>query len=321
MVSEKVMQEVAEPVGEGTYSLDQTSQELGLALSALMAQLQDRAQRVFTPISADEGSGQMVWHGWQPPEGVTRRKRPLVMLHGGSGSWTHWLRVIEPLTAAGYSLWLPDLPGFGGSDRVPGGTDADTMLQPLAYGIKQILGGASSEPVCDLVGFSFGGMTAGMLAAAHPELAQRLLLVGAPGMGMTEGRTVRLKGWRHLPGLEAQMQAHHHNIAQLMLHDAALIDDETLTLHALNVARDRLGRRRLSRTDVLAQALSRLSIPVAAIYGRHDPLYVGHLPALHALMQRQCAKPLHWQVMEGAGHWAQHENPAQFCAALQRALP
>lgn len=306
---------------EAACSLGQVSQELGLALSPLMARLLSSARRVFTRLGDAEGSGQMVWHGWQPPEGAVQRGLPLVMLHGGSGSWTHWLRVIEPLTTAGYSLWLADLPGFGESDGVLGGMDVDTMLEPLAHGIKQLLGDASAGPVCDLVGFSFGGMTAGLLAAAHPELAQRLLLVGAPGMGMTEGRTVRLKGWRHLPRLEAQMQAHQHNLAELMLHDADLIDEETLALHALNVARDRLPRRRLSRTDVLAQALTHVKVPVAAIYGRHDPLYLGRLPELQALMQQQCAYPVNWQVMEEAGHWAQHERPAEFCAALQRALP
>ena len=294
-------------------------------MPASIARLQSRAQRVQTRLGEEADSGVMVWHGWQPPEGVARRGLPLVMLHGGSGSWTHWLRVIEPLTEAGYSLWLADLPGFGESDRVADGVDVDTMLQPLAYGIGQLLGdvgeGANTGPVCDLVGFSFGGMTAGLLAAAYPELVQRLLVVGAPGMGMTEGRTVRLLGWRHLQTLPAQMQAHHHNVAALMLHDESLIDEETLALHALNVARDRLPRRRLSRTDVLSQALAQIKLPVAAIYGEYDPLYVGRLPQLQALMQRQYAGTLHWQVMAGAGHWAQHEDPKGFCAALQQALP
>nr|WP_249334594.1 alpha/beta hydrolase [Comamonas sp. PE63] len=262
----------------------------------------------------------MVWHGWQPPAGVAQRGLPLVLLHGGSGSWTHWLRVIEPLTEAGYSLWLADLPGFGESDGVPGGMDVDTMLEPLACGIRQLLGNADMGPVCDLVGFSFGGMTAGLLAAEHPELARRLVVVGAPGMGMTEGRSVRLLGWRHLQGQEAQMQAHRHNIAALMLHDAALIDEETLALHALNVARDRLPRRRLSRTDVLARALTRIKVPVAAIYGEHDPLYAGCLAELQLLMQRQCGGALDWHVMRNVGHWVQHEDPATFCAALQEAL-
>lgn len=294
---------------------------MDVPLPPSIAHLQATAQRVHTQLSRDAGSGQMVWHGWQPPAGVVRRGLPLVLLHGGSGSWTHWLRVIGPLTAAGYSLWLADLPGFGASDTVPGSTDVDALLEPLAYGLEQLLGSAESGPVCDLVGFSFGGLAAGLLAAAHPEWVQRLVLVGAPGMGLTEGRVVRLKGWRHLPEREAQMQAHHHNIAQLMLHDADRIDGETLALHALNVARDRLPRRRLSRTGILAQALPRIRVPVAAIYGEHDPLYVGRLPELHALMQGLCPRGLHWQVIASAGHWVQHEDPIAFCAALQQALP
>lgn len=310
---------------EQACSLEQVSHELGIAVPPAIARLKAQAQRVQTRLGSEADSGAMVWHGWQPPEGVVRKGLPLVMLHGGSGSWTHWLRVIEPLTEAGYTLWLADLPGFGESDRVPGGMDVDTLLQPLAYGIEQLLGnvgeGANTGPVCDLVGFSFGGMAAGLLAAEFPELVQRLLVVGAPGMGMTEGRTVRLLGWRHLEGQQAQMRAHHHNIAALMLHDESLIDEETLALHALNVARDRLPRRRLSRTDVLSQALAHIKLPVAAIYGEHDPLYEGRLDELQSLMRSKCSGVLHWQVMAGAGHWAQHENPAAFCVALQRALP
>ena len=305
---------------EAACSLEQVSQELGVEIPAAIARLQATAQRVQTRLGDAADSGLMVWHGWQPPAGVAQRGLPLVLLHGGSGSWTHWLRVIEPLTEDGYSLWLADLPGFGESDGVPGGMDVDTMLEPLACGIRQLLGNADMGPVCDLVGFSFGGMTAGLLAAEHPELARRLVVVGAPGMGMTEGRSVRLLGWRHLQEQEAQMQAHRHNIAALMLHDAALINEETLALHALNVARDRLPRRRLSRTDVLARVLTRIKVPVAAIYGEHDPLYAGCLAELQLLMQRQYGGALDWHVMRNVGHWVQHEDSATFCAALQEAL-
>ena len=59
----------------------------------------------------------------------------------------------------------------------------------------------------------------------------------------------------------------------------------------------------------------------SSIYGEHDPLYEGRLDELQSLMRSKCSGVLHWQVMAGAGHWAQHENPAAFCAALQRALP
>lgn len=58
----------------------------------------------------------VVWHHWGPHR---PGRLPLVMLHGGSGSWTHWIRNIDALLAQGFELWLPDLPGFGDSDPLP----------------------------------------------------------------------------------------------------------------------------------------------------------------------------------------------------------
>src|SRR3546814_6277896 len=47
------------------------------------------------------GDGQMVWRLWG--EGP-----PLVLLHGGSGSWTHWFRNI-PALARRYRVIAADL--------------------------------------------------------------------------------------------------------------------------------------------------------------------------------------------------------------------
>ncbi|MEG0677914.1 MAG: alpha/beta fold hydrolase, partial [Comamonas sp.] len=161
-------------------SLTRTAQQLGVAVPESLLRLQAQSCRVTTVLSLEAGSSEtganMVWHGWQPPAGVARQARPLVLLHGGSGSWTHWARVIDPLLLSGYTLWLADLPGFGESDAVPGGVDVDTMLAPVAYGIEQLLGQAQSAPVCDLLGFSFGGMAAGLMAAEFPQLFARLVL-------------------------------------------------------------------------------------------------------------------------------------------------
>ena len=289
------------------------------AAPAKVARLRAGSRRVGTRLSPDDVAGQMVWHCW-PGTGGAKRALPLVLLHGGSGSWTHWLHAIEPLTAAGHTLWLADLPGFGDSDAPAGCVDVDGMIAPLAHGIEQLFGRASAGPVCDLVGFSFGGMAAGLLAAEYPQLVRSLTLVGAPGMGVTEGRAVRLKGWRHLASSEAQREAHRYNLAALMLHDARLIDEETLALHALNVARDRLPRRRLSQTAILAEALARVRAPVAAIYGEHDPLYQGRMAELEAVLRRQLGARLRWRLLPDAGHWVQHERPTEFAAALLAAL-
>jgi len=53
----------------------------------------------------------MVWHEWG--EGPT-----VVLLHGGYGSWTHWIRNIDAL-AAEHRVIAADLPGLGDSAMPP----------------------------------------------------------------------------------------------------------------------------------------------------------------------------------------------------------
>ncbi len=283
--------------------------------------LASRARRLTTPLLPGQpGAGHMVWHVWGD---LRAGELPLVMLHGGSGSWTHWLGCIDALLERGRQLWLPDLPGFGDSDTVPGGVDVDTMIEPLRQGLRMLLapGGAAGAPLCELAGFSFGGMAAGLLAAADAGLARRLVLVGAPGMGIGKGLAVRLKGWRHLSTPEAQEAAHRHNLQALMLHDASAIDAGTLALHVRNVQRDRLPRRRLSHTDVLARALQAVACPVWAIYGEHDALYPG--PTMAGLAQAFARHARDFRglaLVPGAGHWVMHERPEAFVARLTAAL-
>jgi pimeloyl-ACP methyl ester carboxylesterase len=276
-----------------------------------------RGQRLTLAV---EGQSRMVWHIWQPegatvPDGGLNRA-PVVLLHGGSGSWTHWAKNILPLLNAGYRVLAPDLPGFGDSDPLAGGSDADAMLEPLAACLRKLLPGQRAN----FVGFSFGGMTAGMLLAAHPELAQRLVLVGAPAMGVTPERQFQLKSWHHLVSPREQAEVHRHNLGVLMLHDHDLIDGLALEIHTANVLRDRLSRRRLARTDILARSLPRVRCPVYAIYGAHDVLYRRYLPQLEQAYADVTPDFRGLRLIKGAGHWVQFEAPQAFDAALHWAL-
>ena len=237
-----------------------------------------------------------VWHCW----GDARRPT-VVLLHGGSGSWTHWVRNIAPLRAAGWRVLVPDLPGFGDSDLPAGCTDTDDMPPHLHAGLAQL---QPAGPV-SVVGFSFGGMTAALWLAAHAHAAQQLVLVGAPGMGLTVRDRIALKGWRHLPSPEAQAQVHRHNLMALMLQQPESLDALALDLHTANVPRDRVIRRRLSSTDIMARALPRVQAQVSAIYGEHDALYRGRLPELQAAMPPLVPHWGQWHTVSGAGHWVQ----------------
>lgn len=274
-----------------------------------VAALAGRARQVCTPC----GAGSMVWRVWEPAAGDTAQP-PLVLLHGGSGSWLHWVRNIDALMAAGRSVWVPDLPGFGDSAPPPAGSDADALVLPLAQGLAGLFEGRA----CDLVGFSFGGLVAGLLLAEHPALARQLVLVGAPAMGVVPRRQFELLAWRHLAAQE-QLRVHRHNLAALMLADPAAIDADgglALAVHVANVMRDRMPRRRLAHTDALARALPQVACPVHALYGRADALYKSWIGELEGAYARATPDFRGLQLIEGAGHWVQFEQ----AGALQRAL-
>jgi pimeloyl-ACP methyl ester carboxylesterase len=248
-----------------------------------------------------------VWHAWGAHQRPT-----LVLLHGGSGSWTHWVRNIAPLAGAGWRVLVPDLPGFGDSDLPPGCSDVPQLPAHLHAGLQQI---APQGPV-SIAGFSFGGMTGALWLANYPEDAQALVLVGAPGLGLSSPQRTPLKGWRHLPTAEQQNEVHRHNLMALMFQHAHSLDELALALHAANVARDRMPRRRLSSTPIVAEALPRLRARVSAIYGEHDALYLGRLAEVEQALPRWASHWGQWHTVPDAGHWVIYEAAEAFNAAL-----
>lgn len=283
-----------------------------MSLPPLSNELPPPALRVLSRANAVDtahGGTRIVWHAWGDPGA-----EPVVLLHGGSGSWTHWLRNVEPIAASGRRVLVPDLPGFGDSVAADGIVDADGMVEPVSAGLREVLGARAA----DVVGFSFGGMLAGLVAAAHPDLVRRIVLVGAPALGL-RADGLRLKDWRHLQGRDAQDQVHRENMRMLMLHDVAAIDELAVRLHAANLARDRVRRRHLATTDLLARTLPTLGCRVDGLWGRFDRLYAGKLRELGELLR---GMPTFGElvIVPQAGHWVQFENAAAFNGSLLRLL-
>ncbi|MEY4710694.1 MAG: hypothetical protein RIS88_144 [Pseudomonadota bacterium] len=273
---------------------------LPAAARTMLAQAHDR-------VTVHEGA-RTVWHLWGDASG-----EPVLLLHGGSGSWTHWILNLQALVQAGRHVLVPDMPGFGDSDVPAGGRDADALVKPLAAGLRDLVGGRGF----DLVGFSFGGLVGGLMAAQAPAALRRLVIVGAPLLALT-ARPVRLREWRHLEGAAAR-EVHRTNLQALMLHRPESVTPLAIDLHRAHVALDRLRRRRLARTDTLARALTQVACPLVAIYGQHDALYRDCLPEVEALLDALPA--LRWRApISGAGHWVQFEAPQAFDQALARAL-
>jgi pimeloyl-ACP methyl ester carboxylesterase len=239
----------------------------------------------------------------------------VVLLHGGSGSWKHWLRNIAPLVADGHAVWVPDMPGFGDSAAPPDGQDADVLPGWLETGLQQLLG---DTPVA-LVGFSFGALVAGLWAQARPARVQRLVLVGSPGLSAERLPPLDLRRWDALPPGPDRLAAHRHNLLQLMLAHDASATSLAVALHATNVERDRLRQRRMMLTDAVAHLLPRLACPVHGIWGAHDVLYASRLPLIGQVLAT--APGFRRLVLvPDAGHWVAFEAADAFNAALAAAL-
>lgn len=266
-----------------------------------------RVQALATRHTTPCGDGDLVWHTWGDGE-------PLVLLHGGSGSWTHWIRNVEALAASGRRVVVPDLPGFGDSARPPEGQDADTVAPVVAQGLRELLG---DGPV-DVAGFSFGGLCGALMAVDAPHLVRRLVLVGAPGLGL-RSRRLPLTSWREQPTEEGRRAAHRSNLATLMLYRDEAIDELAVSLQAANVPRDRMHRRKLALTDILLHKLPEIRCPLDAIYGEEDALYREAIPELKA---RLATAPMLRELvlLPRVGHWVQYEAPEVFDRELLRLL-
>jgi pimeloyl-ACP methyl ester carboxylesterase len=117
----------------------------------------------------------LVW-GAEPPE--------IVLLHGGAQNAHTWDTVA---LALGRPLIAVDLPGHGRSDWR---TDRDYWPWQNADAIAEVVSQIAPNAQA-VVGMSLGGLTAIRLAAEHPELARRLVVVDVtPGVDMQKSAPI-----------------------------------------------------------------------------------------------------------------------------------
>lgn len=238
----------------------------------------------------------------------------VALLHGGFGSWLHWVRNIEALASVRRVLAV-DLPGLGDSVSVPKPVTPERIGAVVADGLDRCLGAGQSV---DLVGFSFGGLIAGQVAARLGARAGTLTLVGASGLGLQRQRYELV---RRTPQMDdaALREAQAHNVRTLMLHDPACIDELALAVQAHNDDHARLASRRMSLGDSLRQILPCVQARLNGIWGEHDITAVPWIDERRALLE-SLHPELEFRVLPSAGHWVQYEASEAFNELLPQLL-
>ena len=239
--------------------------------------------------------------------------RPLVLLHGGSGSHTHWIANIDRL-ARGFEVVVVDLPGYGDAPR-PVSRDPEAYIGALADDLSAAMTGAGRY---GLVGFSFGGTLAAALAGRLPAgRVSALTLLGPGGFGEPEGRRLPIVP---TPSAAQDPAGHRAAVAQnlgaFMMSRVPAADDPVVDLHSANIARQRFDSRTISLADRLVADLVRVACPLQAIWGEKDQLCVPSV-AHRAGVVRAVRPDAEVHLVPGAGHWVQYEAPQAVCALIE----
>ena len=192
------------------------------------------------------------------------------------------------------------------------------MVEAVAAGLREIAAESATDRAFDTVAFSFGGLVATLMAADHPQLVRRLVLVAPGGLGIRSGR-IRLRSPRGITDPAELEQISRHNLACLMLHREASITPQAVQLQSANVLRDRMRNRRLAMTDIVARTLPLLRCTIDVMVGSEDQLYRKLVSEFDAVFS---ALPGLEQIVRiaDAGHWVQYEQADAFNSELLRLL-
>ena len=237
---------------------------------------------------------------------------PVILIHGGHGSWLHWLRTIEPL-AGRYTVWVPDLPSYGDSEDLAGprhaGDRQGQLVRALLSTWRQLP--QAGQPV-SLVGFSFGGLVGGQLIAAGLP-TRRLALLGTAAHRTPRRTMSPLVNWRFVerPRSLAILE---HNLHALMLHDRSRFDGLALLAHERASRATRYRSKDLAQAVDLGEILSGYDGDLRMIWGEWDVTAADPAQAARRITRHRADAD--WHVIDGAGHWVQYEAPTATLALL-----
>ncbi len=101
----------------------------------------------------------------------------VILLHGFPEFWYGWRKQIQPLSEAGFRVWVPDQRGYNLSDK-PGGIAA-YRLDQLALDVLGLINAAGAER-CYLAGHDWGAAVAWWVAIRYPDRLNKLAILNLP---------------------------------------------------------------------------------------------------------------------------------------------
>ncbi len=217
----------------------------------------------------------------------------VVILHGWGHSAAVWAPVVERL-AKQHAVEAWDLPGFGNEPLV---SDAWGIAEYAAWVNEKLVG---AQDVV-LVGHSFGGRIASLLASRHPNWLRALVLIGAPCI--------------YRPSMVTRAKSFVAHLVKPIV--PAGIRRRFLSEEFCDAERSGIGRvfRHAVMNDQTA-TLPNIAVPTLLLWGENDGAApVALAREIHALISGSTLV-----ILPNIGHNVHMNNPNLTYGAIQRFL-
>jgi epoxide hydrolase 4 len=243
---------------------------------------------------------------------------PLVLLlHGFPAFWYDWREQIAPLVEAGFRVVAPDLRGYNLSSGPDGW--AEYAADKVAEDIRGLIGELGAESAM-VVGHDWGGTAGWTLAAKHPEVVDRLVILNAAhprklSEGLKNLRQV-LRTWYffyfQFPGLpERRARRRHWRFFKRFLRDARpRYTEQELERYVEawsqpGAAKSMIDYYRAAvRLSSKQEELAPIQAPTLVIWGLGDRYLGPKLAEPHA----EDVPDLRVERLPDASHWVHHDE-------------
>ena len=224
----------------------------------------------------------------------------VVLVHGLGGHSEEWLNLSAYLVKAGYRVYIPDLPGYGRSEKP---ADFSYSIHDEAEVVVKFLDALGLKHV-DLGGWSMGGGIVQHVAFRHPERVRRLMLFASIGIKQPPTFDLRLftpTSPAELDQLNALLMPNPPKVPGFVARDILRISKARAWVIHRALDSMRTGQ------DATDNILPQLKMPVLIVWGDKDRIILlGQGETMHRLVPQS-----ELVVIPGCGHLAPVQCSAQ----------